>query len=109
MLEVLPKDNNIINAKKWHIDMISIIKICKRNVLPSYDHHGTTGECFSFGNRPVYKNTNGVTFDVYVNKRSSVVITQQKIGNNLKEVDAHVASLIDGGVDKLKRFLTDTL
>ena len=60
-------------------------------------------------NRPVYKNTNGITVGVYVDKRSSVVTTKRKIDNNLKEVDAHVAYLINGGVDELKRFLTETL
>ena len=52
MLAVLPEDKLLINAKKWDSDMISLINSCKKDVLPTYDHHGTRGKCFSFGNKP---------------------------------------------------------
>ena len=42
MFAVLPADTVAINAKNWNEDMVSMIKSCKKNVLPTYDHHGTT-------------------------------------------------------------------
>ena len=108
MFAVLPADTTAINAKNWNKDMVTMIKRCKKNVLPTYDHHGTSGECYSFGNRPVYKNTDGSTVGIYVNKKSTVLSRQAVIDKDLLSLDKHLSSLINGGVDELKRFLPET-
>ena len=84
-----------------------MIKSCKKNMLHTYDHHGTTGECFSFGNRPVYKDTDGSTVGIYVDKKSTVLSRQAIIDENLSTLDKHLSSLINGGVDELRRFLPE--
>ena len=108
MFSILPHDKNITKATKWNDDIVSLIRSCKTNVLPTYDHHGTTGKCFSFGNRPIYKNVDGISVGVYVNKKSKILHKQQKIDSNLEDLDEHVASLINGGVDEFKRILPET-
>ena len=108
MFAVLPSEKMVMNHKKWNNDTVTMIKSCKKNVLPTYDHHGTTGECFSFGNRPMYKNTDGSTVGIYVDKKSTVFSRQAIIDENLLTLDKHMSSLINCGVDELKRFLPET-
>ena len=49
MLVILhAEDNGIVEINKWESHIISLISSCKKVALPIYDHHGITGEYFSF-------------------------------------------------------------
>ena len=53
----------------WDDYMYDKVKSCKPNVMKSYNHHGSSGNCFSFGTKPLYGMVGGKAVVVYSTKR----------------------------------------
>ena len=92
MMTALPKDDKHSEKVKWDRDMLRVISSCKNNVLRTYDHHGTSGKCFSFGNKPNYGNVNGVSINIYSTKKSYDVSKQRSIDSNVEFIENYFAN-----------------
>ena len=46
---------------------------CKPNILATYDHHGSSGECYGFGNKPHYGMVENSSISTYVNKKAKLL------------------------------------
>ena len=55
--------------------------------MTTYDHHGSVGGCFSFGNKPMYGMVDNKYVGVYTTKISKNVVWQNAINERAKEVD----------------------
>ena len=72
MMAALPKAKNTRNISiLFDDDLHSKVKKCKPDILKTYDHFVSKGECYTFGNKPngIVENSSG---GVYVNKKSKV-------------------------------------
>ena len=62
---------HIINDTKydgaWVNGLYNEVRSCKPNTLDSYDHYGSRGAWFSFGNKPFYGIINHSSVGIYTN------------------------------------------
>ena len=77
------------------------VKSCKPNVLKSYDHHGSNGSCFSFGNKPLYGMSNNSSVGVYSTLQHTNDTKQFTINNNANEIEMEMSIAITNGVNVL--------
>ena len=69
MLSTLPScDKNDRTITEWDNDTFNVIKSCKPDVLKTYDHHGSAGSYYAFGNKPLYGMVDQSSVGVYANK-----------------------------------------
>ena len=53
MMAALPKAKNEMDISTlFDDDLHSKLKKCKPDILKTYDHFGSKGECYAFGNKP---------------------------------------------------------
>lgn len=100
MIAALPCSNNkVITNKVWKNTMYDKVKSCKPNVLKSYDHHGSNGSCFSFGNKSFYGMKNNSSVGVYSTLQHKNDTKQLAINNNAKEIEKEISIAITNGVN----------
>ena len=107
MMTVLPKDDKHYEKDKWDRDMLRVISRCKNNVLRTYNHHGTSGKCFSFGNKPNYGNVNGFSVNIYSTKKSDDVSKQRSINSNVDFIKNNFANLINERVHLFSKIIPE--
>ena len=94
-----------VNNVVWDNSLYDRLKRCKPDVLKSYDHHGSQGSCFSFGNKPYYKIVNNSSVGVYSVLKRENKETQRKIDKEAKEME-HICSItITDAIQALGRIL----
>ena len=84
-----------------------MISICKNNVLQTYDHHGTSGKCFSFGNKPNYGNVNGVSVNIYSSKKSNDVSKQRCIDFNVEFIENIFSNVVNERIHKFSKIIPE--
>ena len=95
------------NERVWDEDMFKIVKSCKPNVMATYDHHGSGGNCFSFGNKPLYGKVENKSVGVYSNKKSKVIQRQEDINANASIMEKNCSKVINNSVKSLSAIVPD--
>ena len=101
--------SEIINGTevKWGNDFIKDLECCKKDLLPTYNHHGTHGKCYSFGNKPMYGMVNDVSVGLYTHKKSKKEYRQKIIDEKLSNIEDQAALLINSGVKELSKVIPE--
>ena len=76
-----------------------ITKKCKDNSLKSYNHHGTNGYAYSFGNKPLYGNKDGSSVGIYSNKKSKDESKQYSINSKATMLESICSASIKQGIN----------
>ena len=108
MLSNLPSRKNTNTIKDlFDDDFHSKVKSCKPNVMATYDHHGSKGSCFSFGNKPLYGKVGEKSVGVYTNKKSKIETRQTVIDGNADYVEEMCCDVIVHAVQSLSKIIPD--
>ena len=107
MMTALFKIDTPTEKFKWDRDFLKMISSCKNNVLQTYDHHGTSGKCFSFGNKPDYGNVNGVSVNIYSSKKSNDVSKQRCINFNVEFIENIFSNVVNERIHKFSRIIPE--
>ena len=108
MLSVLPSENETSMFKDiFDDDFHSKVKSCKPNVMATYDHHGSNGSCFSFGNKPLYGKVGDKSVSVYTNKKSKIESRQAVIDGKAEYVEDKCCDVIVHAVLSLSKLIPD--
>ena len=108
MMAALPtNDEKHSNIFKWGKEFFKVLSVCKNNVLQTYNHHGTSGKCFSFGNKPDYRNIDGVSVSTYSAKKCKDESKQSFIDCNIEFIENIFSDLVNERVEQLSRILPE--
>ena len=108
MISTLPLiRHNPTIERVWDEDMFKMVKSCKANVMATYDHHGSFGNCFSFGNKPLYGMVDNKSVGVYSNKKSKVIRRQEHINVTASNIETICSEVIKKGVNSLSAIVPD--
>ena len=91
----------------WNNSVHDLVKLSKVNSLDSFDHHGSKGFVYSFGNKPLYGMKDGSSVSLYANKKSKSVTMQSKINDNADEIEIICSRSINIGISTLSTVLPD--
>ena len=95
------------DANIWDNKFHDIVKRCKKNSLDSYDHHGSKGFAYSFGNKPLYGNIEGSSVSVYVNKKSKIHSRQLAINESADAVEHTCNQVMNKGISALSNIIPE--
>ena len=108
MLSTLPSnENNDRTMNEWDNNTLKMIKSCKPDVLKTYDHHGSAGSCYAFGNKPSYGMVDDSSVGVYTNKNSKNDDKQDTINKKATDVERICSETITKGVNSLSIIIPD--
>ena len=108
MLSSLPSGKNTFPIQDIFDDeLYSKVKSCKPNVMATYDHHGSNGSCFSFGNKPLYGKVSDKSVGIYTTKNSKSESRQIVINDNAKYVEEMCCDVIVHAVLSLSKIIPD--
>ena len=108
MLSSLPSGKNTFPIQDIFDDeLYSKVKSCKPNVMATYDHHGSNGSCFSFGNKPLYGKVSDKSVGIYTTKNSKSESRQIVINDNAKYVEEMCCDVIVHAVISLSKIIPD--
>ena len=91
----------------WDNEIHSITKKCKENSLKSYDHHGTSGYAYSFGNKPLYGNKDGSSVGIYSNKKSKDESKQYSINSKATMLESICSASIKQGIKCVSKIIPE--
>lgn len=97
----------ITKDMKWNDLIRKKIITCKPNILVVYDHHGSSGECYAFGNKPHYGMVEKSSISTYVNKRSKVARRTLRIECDADEIEEMCASQIAMALDNISKVIPE--
>lgn len=107
MLSTLPSnEKNDRTMNEWDNDTLKMIKSCDPD-SKTYDHHGSTGSCYAFGNKPSYSMVDDRSVGVYTNKKSKDDDKQDTINNKAKDVERLCSEMITKGVNSFSIIIPD--
>ena len=102
---------NIINNSRydgsWVNGLYNDVRSCKPNVLESYDHHGSKGARFSFGNKPFYGIVNNNSVGIYANLKRKNSGKQILIDKKSNDIEAMCSTAIKNGIIALSAILPE--
>ena len=80
------------------IGLYNDVRSCKPSVLQSYDHHGSKGACFLFGNKPFYGIVNNNSVGIYTNLKRKNIGKQMIIDKKSNDIEAMCSTSIKNGM-----------
>ena len=95
------------NSNDWNNEIFFKAKKCKPNSLKSFDHHGTKGFNYSFGNKPLYGMSNGSSVGMYQNKRSKNDKRQSVIDIDACWLQSICGATIKKGISRLSTIIPE--
>lgn len=108
MMAALPKAKKERDiSTMFDDDLHSTVKKCKPDILKTYNHFGSKGECYAFGNKPNYAIVENSSVGTYAIKKSKVIAKQKSISNDADLIEDMCASVISDGVKILSNVLPD--
>ena len=97
------RDISILFVNDLHLK----VKKIKPDILKTYNHFGSKGDFYAFGNKPNYGIVENLSKGVYVNKKSKVAAKQKNIYNNADIIEDMCALVISDGIKILSNVLPD--
>ena len=96
------QESNLFFNNKLH----SKLKFCKSNIfLPGKSNHfDSSGYYYSFGNRASYKKQGSSSINTYTNKKSKIMLNQNKIDDEAKFIENKCATELCKGIKSLKGY-----
>ena len=91
----------------WDNSIRTLAKKCKPNILKGYDHHGSSGECYAFGNKPHYGMVEKVSVSVFVNKTSKVKKLATQIQTDADHIEHMRSKRIAIAVENLSKYIPE--
>ena len=88
-------------------EMYTIVSKCKPNSLKSFDHHGTKGYSYSFGNKPLYGNINGSSVSTYTPVRHKNEKKQDKLVSQAEYVHQKCSQTIRNGIVNMSKVIPE--
>ena len=97
------------NFSYWDNNVYKVAKKSKPNTLKSFDHHGSRGFNFSFGNKPLYGMCDGSSVGVYQNKKSTSKVPKRQcdIDMNANWIQMLCSSTIKRGIFLLSNIIPE--
>ena len=109
MLAILPAVNaKNDNKKSWDDSIYGIARACKPNCLKTYDHFGSKGFTYSFGNKPLYGNVNGSSVAIYATTKSKNIDKQKVINDKATYLDNLCSISMNTGISYLSKIIPET-
>ena len=81
------------------------VKKCKPDIKKSFDHYGSTGEVYAFGNKPNYKICDQSSIGEYVNKTSKILKTRVRIDESSNIINEQCAEVVCDGMGILEKII----
>ena len=112
MVAVLPSSNKTKNSN-YIVDeaIVNKVRSCKSNIIlgASYNHYGSFGECYAFGNRPNYGMVDDSSVTIFANKKSASKNPSKQINidKNAKDVEDICANVVNNAVTLLSSVLPE--
>ena len=91
----------------WDNNIHKLAKECKQNSLNNYDHHGTKGFTYSFGNKPMYGMNDGSSVGLYANKRSKIDRRQNIINEKASMLESMCATALNEGIACVSKYIPE--
>ena len=88
-------------------EIFEIASRAKPNTLKSYEHHGTKGFNYSFGNKPLYGCVDGSSVSTYTTKRNKNATKQECIIQDASYVHERCAKQVLSGIESLSRIIPE--
>ena len=102
MLAALPGHNTKLKPRTvFNNELYKEVKKAKSDVKKSFDHFGSVGEVYAFGNKPNYGIVDESSVATFVNKKSKIPHRNKMIDATADKVDRLCAEVISDGMSLL--------
>ena len=106
MIAALPRKVNDVKAiTSFTNNLYHDVKKSKPDINKSFDHFGTTGEVYAFGNKHNYKIVEQLSVGEYGTKTSKVSSKKVWIDKTSNIIDEHCAGVVRDGMDVLSTII----
>ena len=108
MMAVLNDNNKKKGSNSvWDNNIHKLAKECKKNSLNNYDHHGTKGFTYSFGNKPMYGMKDGSSVGLYANKRSKIDGKINIINQKASMLESMCSYALNDGISCVSQYIPE--
>ena len=106
MIAAVPRrKNHQLGQKLFDNDLYTQVKKCKTNIKESFDHFGTVGEVYAFGNKPNYKIVDYSSVSEFGNKTSKVLKRRVWINEISNNIDEKCADVVRDGMGNFETII----